>query len=437
MGIETHTRSRTGTTETFDVAMFEFGKDLRKLFVQARESEDLGWLELISVDLLVREARALTTDGGRVSCARPSATWRRASTLWREHARRSGQAESVARALTTADDAHLAAETEDDRARAALARSMALVTRFDVFGDRGALLEAAEDARAATPRRLSSLATSAGVHARIRARQARLSEKAADRLDAAALIDAALLALQRHNPVEADELRLDGAALALESGILQRDPRLLDQAGRDLQALVEACSPDVRPLTRARALTLCAAGLSALATMAGDDGAMETGHTLFEAAADQFTPDHSPLDWVAIQVARAVDPSSPLAPLSEAAVLISGRGTVLGGLARDLLVSREVEAAAARGDLLALARIETRVRRRLAERSGPPVVIDWAIDQIAMARVMIARGALIGASSDQAAFVLAEAAEAARDHGVPVLSDRATTLMETLSLRIP
>ncbi|MDP3403784.1 MAG: hypothetical protein Q8S03_03770 [Brevundimonas sp.] len=413
--------------------MFEFGKDLRKLFVQARESEDLGWLELVSVDLLAREARDLTTDGGRVSCDRPSRTWQRASVLWREHARRSGQADSLAHALTTANDALAAARSDDDRARAVLARSMAFLTRFDLFGDTDALAEAGHAARSATPRRLATLASSAGVHARIRARQARLSDKAADRLDAAALTDSALHALQRHNPVEADDLRLEGAALALESGILQRDARMLDQAGRDLQALVIACSPDTRPLTRARALTLCAAGLSALATMAGDADAMQAGHVMFDAAADQFTPDHSPLDWVAIQIARAVDPAAPTGPLVQAERLISGRGTVLGGLALDLLVSREVAAAAGDGDLMTLARIQTRIRRRLAERAGPPAVFDWAVDQIAMARVMIARSALIGSSPDQAAFILTEAAEAAQYHGVPVLADRARGLIASLS----
>jgi len=417
-----------------DVAMFEFGKDLRKLFAQARESEDLGWLELIGVDLLALEARALTTDGGRVSCKDPSRTWHRASILWREHARRSGHADSVARALITADDALKAARTEDDRARAALARSMALLVRFDVFGDAHALVEAAESARSATSRRLATLASSAAVHARLRARQARLSEKTSDRQDAAALMDAALHALTRHNPVEADDLRLDSAALALEGGIIQRDARLLDQAGRDLQALVSASSPDTRPLTRARALALCGAGLSALAAMAGDEGAMETGHAMFEAAADQFTPDHSPLDWLAIQIARAIDPTTPIEMLGKAETLTSGQGTVLGALALDLLVAREIETAAGQGDLMALTRIETRVRRRLAERTDPPFAIDWAVDQIAMARVMIARSALIGSSPDQAAFVLAEAAEAAREHGVPVLADRVRTLVGTLSL---
>ncbi|MGV3578324.1 hypothetical protein [Brevundimonas sp.] len=415
--------------------MFEFGKDLRRLFVQARESEDLGWLELISVNLLAREAKSLTTDGGRVSCSQPSQTWRRASILWREHARRSGQPESITKALTTAEDALKAAKSDDDRARALLAGAQALLVRFDLYGDRDAVVQAAEMARDATSKRLPTLASCAGIHARIRARQARISEKKEDRQDAAALMDAALHALTKHNPVEADDLRLDSAALALEGGIIQRDARLLDQAGRDLTALVEASSPDQRPLTRARALALCAAGLSALAAMANDEAAMKTGHEMFEAAADQFFLDHSPLDWVAIQVARSIDASAPLEPIRQSVALTTGQGTILGALALDLMISREIEAAAAAGDLNDLTKIETRVRRRLAERDGVPSAIDWAVDQIAMARLMIARADLMGSDPDQAAFVLAEAAEAAQDHGVPVLADRAKNLMLALPVR--
>ena len=51
--------------------MFEFGKDLRKLFAQARQDDDLGWVELIGADLLRIEARQQSTDAGRVSCPRP------------------------------------------------------------------------------------------------------------------------------------------------------------------------------------------------------------------------------------------------------------------------------------------------------------------------------------------------------------------------------
>ena len=57
--------------------MFEFGKDLRKLFAQARESDELGWVELIGVEHLKGEAARQSTDAGRVSCPRPFAAWMR------------------------------------------------------------------------------------------------------------------------------------------------------------------------------------------------------------------------------------------------------------------------------------------------------------------------------------------------------------------------
>lgn len=85
---------------------------------------------------------------------------------------------------------------------------------------------------------------------------------------------------------------------------------------------------------------------------------------------------------------------------------------------------------------MALTRIETRVRRRLAERVGTPGAVEWAADQIAMARLMIARAELMGAEPDQAAFVLSEAIEAAVDHGAPVLADRARGLLQALAIRV-
>ncbi len=91
-------------------------------------------------------------------------------------------------------------------------------------------------------------------------------------LDASALMDSALHDVSRRPDLaaEAAEVQLDRASLALEAGLLRGDTRLLDQAGRDLRAVVASASPEYRPVTRARALSLCAAGLSALAAMAGD-----------------------------------------------------------------------------------------------------------------------------------------------------------------------
>ena len=84
--------------------MFEFGRDLRRLFEKARDSDDLGWLELIGLGLVEVEARQQTVDAGRVSCPRPHVAALRASALWREHARRCGAAASLDKAEAAARD---------------------------------------------------------------------------------------------------------------------------------------------------------------------------------------------------------------------------------------------------------------------------------------------------------------------------------------------
>ncbi|PZO38976.1 MAG: hypothetical protein DCE92_04985, partial [Alphaproteobacteria bacterium] len=126
-------QSRCGTTET-DGTMFEFGRDLRKIFAQARDSDDLSWLELVGTDLLFQEARQQTTDAGRVSCARPHAAWSRASALWREHARRAGATDSLIKATDAATDAAKHARNADEGARATIDAARVLMLRFDLCG---------------------------------------------------------------------------------------------------------------------------------------------------------------------------------------------------------------------------------------------------------------------------------------------------------------
>jgi len=413
--------------------MFEFGKDLRKLFAQARESEDLGWLELIGVDLLAIEARQQTTDAGRVSCARPLEAWLRASALWREHARRTGAADSLTHARTAAADAARHAHAADDVARTAVETARNGLTGFDLTGDRLALDQAAREVPGTTAGcRRDTVAAIAAVHARIRARQTRFTDNPAALMQAAALLDAAIHDLADGPACEVDDLRLDRAALALETGVMRRDAHLLDQAGRELQRLVQSASPDYRPLTRARALTLCGAGLAALAALAHDDQAHAQGRAMFDAAAEQFTPDHSPLDWAVIQIVRAQTPDAlSLTSLRRLEAVTAGQGLVVGAIARDLLNQAEVAAAA--GTAVTLDFIDASLRRRLAVR--PASALDWAVDQIAMARVADARRETGVDNTGQIGVALIEAAEIAHDHGVPALAERAEDLLDRLAAR--
>lgn len=413
--------------------MFEFGRDLRKLFDKARESDDLGWLELIGADLVEAEARREAIDAGRVSCTQPFTGWMRASALWREHARRTGRRSSLDRATAAAGDAARHTTTPDQTAAAAIEAGEIHLLHFDLFGGPETLTAAVADVQSVSAERPAIQSAAAALHARLTARRARLSGEPSVMLDAAALLDAAVHGARGLPRTMGDELMLDRAALSLEAGVARRDGRLLDQAGRDLRALVESASPDYRPLTRARALALAGAGLMALAKLARNDAASEQGRALFDAAADQFTPDHSPLDWVAVQLVQTPG-ETPLLTLAQAETLTREPGLVLGALARERRMATEVDLAEDVGDLAALLELETIVRQRLTARTSRP--LDWAADQIGMARLALAKGRLMGVEPRAIGLMLAEAMETAREWGAPALVERAMlALPEKVSLQ--
>ncbi len=416
--------------------MFEFGRDLRKLFAQARDSEDLSWLELVGVDLLFNEARQQTTDAGRVSCSRPFGAWLRSAALWREHARRAGDLESLDKAVSAAEDAAKHAHTPDDTTRIAIETARILMLRFDLCGGPEHLDQALALVPASgQPARIETATAVAALSARLRARQVWLGGDPAMAVAVLGMMDIVIRAAKGRSNRDIEELQLERAGLALEIGVVQRDPRRLDEAGAALQGLVAAASPDYRPLSRARALTLCASGMGALAALANDPDATDQARVLFDAAADQFTPDHSPMDWVAIQLVRANGPTPPgLGVLIQAGDLTCGRGLTLGALAREARFAREIEMTASVGDLAGLDRIELRLLEGL-RRTGPKATgLDWAADQVALGRVACARAGLTGSDAGGLRMALIEAAGTAREQGIRSLAEQADGLKDRLTI---
>lgn len=407
--------------------MFEFGRDLKKLFEKARDGDDLGWVELIGVDLVEAEARRETTDAGRVSCTRPFAAWMKASNLWREHARRSGARLSLDRAAACASDATRHAANDEDKTAAALEAGEIHLLRFDLFGGPERLATAASDVQFLNGGRAVTRAWAQSLGARLAMRKALAAEDASERRKALERLDAAQEAGRALSAAAAHELALDRAALALEMGVERRDPALLDQAGQDLRTIVEAASPDYRPVTRARALVLAAMGLKALAGLAADAAAHEQARALFDAAAEQFTPDHSPLDWAAVQLAQ-VEADCPLLTLTQAEAMTAEPGLILGACARERRMAAEAALAFAMGDLQALAGLEAVIRRRLAKRT-PIEPVDWAADQLGMAHLMLARARLTNSRADAVGMILTEAMETAREWGAATLVQRATHML--------
>lgn len=405
-------------------AMFEFGKDLKKLFDRARESEDLAWVELIPAELVAAEARREATDAGRVSCAAPVATGLRAAWLWREAARRMGSAEALERAERCAADALKIAVDADARTLAAVAIAEARMAGYDLFGDPARLNAAYDDLRELRPQRAPARAQLAAAAGRLAARRARLTGEPGHIDAALRALDSALLDAARLAPTTADDLRLEREALAVEAGIERRDGALLDQAGLGLRDLVQASAPEQRPLTRARALALAGAGLAALGRLAGDGPAEASGRALFEAAADQFTPDHSPLDWVAIQLSRP-RADTALSPLAQCEALTRAPGLVLGALSSERRLAAEAALAEAMGDAEGLDRLAKELRARLR---GAPEPLAWAAAQIGLARLALALSRLRGDAPGPVGLMLAEAAQTAREMGALALEARAQAL---------
>lgn len=412
--------------------MFEFGRDLRRLFAQARESDDLGWVELIGVDLLAGEARAQAIDAGRVSCGHPFETALRAAALWREHARRTGAPHSLDQAERALRSAQRAARDGDERARLEAERAIHRILMFDLRGGVEGLYAAERGLSGLGPvRRRRTAALAASVHARVRSRLALLGDAPEGVMDAAALMDAALHAGDGGPGAEA--LRLDRAAMILEAGLRRRDARLLDQAGRGLRELVDLSPEDYRPLTRARALVLCAVGLCALADLAGDAEAAGQGRALFAAAADLFTVDHSPLDWVAVQLAGVRYGASSLAALAQAEALTAAGGLALGALAREARIAAEVSACVGLRDAEGLAEIEGRLLDRVRSGEARLSPLAWCADQIALGRIALERARLDGAPAAHAGLMLSEAETTACEQGVLALAARARSCRAALS----
>ncbi|HEY0052713.1 MAG TPA: hypothetical protein VGB49_04805, partial [Caulobacteraceae bacterium] len=99
--------------------MFDFGRDLKRILGLNADEDgfDGSALELIGADLLGEQARQQTIAANRASTAKPFAEHLFAAVLWREHARRTGQRQSLSRAATACADARMEAATPDQQAR--------------------------------------------------------------------------------------------------------------------------------------------------------------------------------------------------------------------------------------------------------------------------------------------------------------------------------
>ncbi|MBU2135242.1 MAG: hypothetical protein KKA45_03485, partial [Alphaproteobacteria bacterium] len=92
--------------------MFEFGRELRRVLSPAVSPPrdgvaggDSALLDLLDLDMLRAEGRSADVAAGRVSARDPAARLLEASMVWREVARRSGDAVALRKAAACAQNA--------------------------------------------------------------------------------------------------------------------------------------------------------------------------------------------------------------------------------------------------------------------------------------------------------------------------------------------
>jgi tetratricopeptide (TPR) repeat protein len=274
---------------------------------------------------------------------------------------------------------------------------------------------------------------------------------------AAAAFDGPIAALATHLRSKAvskallADLRCQRAELMMSAAARLQDSRLYAQAIAELDRLSGRLDSAYEPLARARAQALAASARVGLGKTLGRIEEVAEGVEMLVAALDQVTPDHSPLDWARLQYALA----HALQALGEGSETDRAFEHALSCYQRALWVTRDQPALALRA---VLAQDQTRCLARRAELAAEPELLDdailfllqdlqkihpsrdpvgWAIAQVNLAQLYVARLELNGGDRDRAgaALALASAIEVFGEHGLRSLIDHATEALEALEAR--
>jgi len=448
--------------------MFELGREFRRLFAGERfkpfadglTGGDAALLELLDLQLLVAEAKAADVAAGRISAQDKGQRRLDAAIVWREVARRSGDAVALRKAAAAAEIACAAFDPSrhpDAWARARCEQGFCGLLGSELFGDPGL------DAAAATTFREARSVAKGGV-------AAALADIGLVLVDARGLLatsdaDVAWATFARFNaPIAAlDALTRRAAAarpLAAEARLIRadlicgwgarlNDADLLRAAIDDGAAAADRLDLAYEPLTWARAEILRSQALAFWGEAAGDIDAVAAGATCLAGALDHLTRDHSPLDWARTQIALA----QALQALGEASaderayeqavtcydranlVLKDAPATPLRGIAagqRAMCLARSAELT---GDLGVLDSAEAALKIELGALQPRRDPVAWALTQLHLARLYEARIDITGKDrGERAAGVLAldAALDVFGEQGLRSLSVMASEALQRL-----
>ena len=452
--------------------MFEFGRDLKRLFgvdagadsksASYREGltgGDTSLLELLDVRLLTNEARSADIAAGRIGAKDRGARLLEAAVVWRELARRSGDAAALRKAASHAEAAGKIFESE--RRLEALAstrceQAVLAILGADLFGDEG--LHAAAGAaltlaRTAPGQRCGlAMALVAGLDGR-----AGLAENNIDRaLAAVQAYDAPLRALAAAKRSKGGSARLllaeQRAArveLILTCGARLKDRALTHLAVTEATTAAAALDPDFEPLAWSRLEGLRGTALVQLGDLDGELTHIADGVEALTAALEPLSMDHSPMDWARAQAAlgaglQAIGEATTTDRAFEQAVTCYDRATQVlkaqPSLALRAVVANNRALSLARcaeltADLAVLDAAEMAFKTELAATPGGRDPASWAVAQLNLARLYEARVEITGRDDgrlDRAAVALTCAFDVFAELGLRSLTDLAAQGLQRL-----
>ncbi|GGL08559.1 MULTISPECIES: hypothetical protein [Caulobacter] len=445
--------------------MFDFGRDLKRLFgvdaaAPARAAAhrdgltggDTSLLELLDLRLLVNEARSADVAAGRIGAKDRGHRLLEAAVVWRELARRSGDAAALRKGAAQAEAAAKVFEAEHKLESLAAARceqATLAVLGADLFGDEG--LHAAAGAtltlaKTAPGHRCAMVeALLAGLQGRVA-----LGENDLDRaLAAAEAFEAPLRGLSAARRVKGGASRLllaDQRAARVEL-LLACAARLKDRALTEV-ALAEAkeaesgLDPDFEPLAWSRLESLRGTALVQLGELDGEINFIADGVEALAQALEPVTADHSPMDWARAQAAlgaglQAMGEATTSERCFERAVTCYDRASHIlktqPALALRAVVANNRALSLARcaeltADLAVLDAAEMAFKAELAATPGSRDPAAWAVTQMNLARLYEARVEITGRDDgrlDRAATALASAFDIFAELGLRSLTDLA------------
>jgi hypothetical protein len=449
--------------------MFELGRELKRLFASERvrtpndglTGGDSSLLELLDAQLLAQEAKACDIAAGRIGAKDKPRRRLEAAIVWREVARRTGDAVALRKAAAGAETAAAGfdnAGRKDGWARARCEQAFCALLGAEIFGDPGldaAAETAFHEARGLVKGGLAAPLADVGLAA-IAARRTLDSADAAQAWEMAGRFTAPIAALDliakrvAAARALAAEARLIRADLLAGWGARLKDSDLLEAAAMEASNAGQRLDQSYEPLTWARAKIVHGQALALRGEAVGDIDALAAGAGALALALDSLARDHSPLDWARTQVAlaqalQALGEASSDARAFEHAIscydraglvlkqasTLPLRGVAAG--ARAVCLARVAELT---GDAGVLDAAEAAMKIELAKLSPGRDPVGWALAQLHLARLYEARMGLTGRDvGERAAALMAldAALDVFADHGLRSLSVLANEAMERLS----